>query len=733
MKKCFSFCLIALLAALFLPFLQSCQQASVHSRPDINHLKGEKSPYLLEHANDPVHWYPWCDEAFARARQENKPLFLSIGFASCHWCHVMHSQSFMDPATAKILNDNFISIKVDREERPYIDEVYCRAAQAISGRGGWPLSVFLLPDKEPFFAGTYFPKTDADGLPAFTKVLQSVLDGYHQRKGKIEKTANDLCRAIYDFDGKKEGPAPDKTTVPAAGATLFSEVDRQYGGIMGVRKFALPGALNLAMQLVVLDPQRKSSETNGYLEYLSSTLNHMALGGVHDQLNGGFFRYSTDRQWHIPHFEKMLADNALLAQIYLQASLLTGNQHWKSIGIETLDFCLSEFATPEGTFLGSSDADSGGREGTFYTYTPEEITSVLGPADGKLFCTVYSVTAKGNTKEGRSVLYFFDSEEKLAQTQGIKLPEFESRIKAMKVRLAGSKMISERIKPIVDKKVITGWNGLMISALVEGYKVSGDEKYLAAARKCAGFLLKNLCQGKWLERVWVGDKAEVSGCLDDYAFLIRALLDLATVDSDPKWLERAIAFNDTVVAHFFSHRVGFYLTANNKEQALVRTGCARDNGVASPAAIEFANLFRLYQITGDPHLSKALDRTVKPFEDDVRSEPTSYGFLLSAIDLVFHKGDRLEIVEGSDKKVATSLKQEVYRCYAPHMVTVLLGPQQFASLAHANQQAQPANSAGAAGSAAYFCNLQTKTCEKPVADPAALRAKLVDLAAHGAL
>ncbi len=721
-----------------MPILAGCQQSNIQSNPGINHLKGQASPYLLDHAGDPVHWYPWGDEAFAVAKRENRPVFLSIGFAACHWCHVMHRQSFEDPATAKILNDNFVSIKVDREEMPYIDEVYCRAAQAIGGRGGWPLSVFLTPDKKPFFAGTYFPKTDMYGLPAFSKVLQSVTESWQKHRGDVDKTANELCLAIYSLDGGKALLPPDKSTVEKAGAKLLDEADKEYGGVLGARKFALPGVLALAMQQIVLDPKAHLPATTGYLAYVSTTLNQMASGGIRDQLHGGFFRYATDRTWHIPHFEKMLCDNALIAQSYLDGALLNGNSHWKAVGLDTLDFCLSEFGAPDGTFYGSSDADSGGQEGAFYTYTPEEISAALGPADGKLFCTVYSVSARPGARDRHSVLYFSESEEKLAQGLGIRLPEFEKRLKVLKTKLINSELIKKRIRPTVDKKAITAWNGLMISALVEGYKVSGDEKYLIAAKRCASFLFKNMCQGKWIHRIWADGKAEISGCLDDYAFFIRALLDLAEVESDPNWLIQATALNETVVAHFFSHHRGFYLTANNKEQALARTGCARDNGLASPAAIEIMNLVRLYEITGDSHLKNVIDRVVQRPGDAIKSEPTSYGFLLAALDRVFHQGDRLELLEGTDRDTAERLKQQIWQHYAPHLVSVVLAPKQFATLAtaghpgHSTQSIEDSKAVNSK-SGAYFCNSLTKTCDKPLSDPGMLKAKLSDLAARGGL
>jgi uncharacterized protein YyaL (SSP411 family) len=729
-----SACLAAFAAVLCLSALDGCQQASnVRPEPAINHLKTQTSPYLLAHSNDPVNWYPWGDEAFAVAKRANKPVFLSSGFAACHWCHVMHRESFEDAATAKMLNDNFVSIKVDREELPYVDEVYSRAAQAIGGRGGWPLTVFLTPDRKPFFAGTYFPKTDMYGLPAFTRVLSSVLDSWHKRRGDIDKIGNELCVAIYNFDGRKDGPTPDIAAIKNAGATLLNHVDKEYGGVYGERKFALPGTLALAMQLIVLDQKTHGATTKDYLAYLTTTLNQMALGGVHDQLHGGFFRYATDRFWRIPHFEKMLSDNALIAQTYLDAGLLTGNCPWKATGLDTLDFCLKEFATEDGTFNGSIDADSGGQEGAFYTFSEEEIYKVLGADDGKLFCTALSIGARGNNKDGRSVLYLSDSPEKLAHSNGLTLPQFQQKLETLKTKLAQSETVQKRVRPTVDSKVITAWNALMISALVDGYKVSGDDKYLAAAKKCADFLLKNLCQGKTIERVWAGGKAEIAGCLDDYAYTIRALLDLASVDSDPTWLSRAGAFNDTVVGHFFSHRVGLYYTANNKEQALVRTGCARDNGVPSPAGIEVANLVRLYEINSDSHLKSVIERTVKPYGDDVVAEPANYGYLLAGMDLALHTSGRLVILDGQDKSLTKGLARADWQFYAPHIVQAVVAPKEFAALGQLGTTKHTASAAVTESSAAYWCNSLTQACDKPITDPAKLRGKLTDLAANGGL
>jgi hypothetical protein len=708
-----------------------------------NHLKGQVSPYLIEHLNDPVDWYPWGDEAFSRAKRENKPIFLSSGFAACHWCHVMHRESFEDAATAKILNDNFVSIKVDREERPYVDEVYSRAAQAIAGRGGWPLTVFLTPDKKPFFAGTYFPRTEKYGLPAFTTVLEAVLDSWHKRRGDVDKTANELCLAIYNLDGGRAGGHPDRATIDSAAAKLLESVDTEFGGLHGERKFAAPGTLALAMQLIVSNPNVASAgapahisapanHTKDYLAYVTTTLSHMAQGGVHDQLHGGFFRYATDRAWHIPHFEKMLCDNALFAQTYLNAGLLTGKESWKALGLSTLDFCLKDFATSEGSFYGSIDADSGGQEGAYYTFTPEEIKSALGPVDGQLFCTVYSVSAKGNDKDGRSVLYLSDSPEKLAQSCSMKLDQFQEKLGALKAKLAQSALMQKRVRPIIDKKVITAWNALMISALVDGYKVSGDEKYLAAAKKCAFFLLKNLCQGKTIHRIWADGKEEIAGCLDDYAYTIRALLDLAAVDSDPIWLSQATGLNETVVGHFFSHRVGFYYTANNKDQALVRTGCARDNGVPSPVGIEVVNLVRLSEINGDSHLKSVIARTINCYGDSVKVEPTAYGFLLAAMDQVLHKSERLVIVDGKDKLLANQLERQLWQFYAPHVVSIKVGAKEFAAMTQlATEPKSDQTPVVPENTGAYFCS--GTACDKPLADSVLLKTKLSDLAAHGGL
>ncbi|MBS2008267.1 MAG: thioredoxin domain-containing protein [Cyanobacteria bacterium SZAS TMP-1] len=594
-----------------------------------NHLVGQVSPYLLEHAHDPVNWYPWGEEAFARAKKENKPVFLSSGFAACHWCHVMQRESFSDAQTAKFLNDNFISIKVDREERPDVDEVYTRAAQAVGGRAGWPLTVFLTPDKKAFFASTYFPKEQKFGLPPFRQVLQEVLKLWRDKRGVVDQTTRELSAAIAGFDDAQVQQST-AGVVRRGGKKFLERVDREWGGISGERKFALPGALTLALQLLAATPRAdwdRVELTKGYKQYLVNTLEHMARGGIRDQLRGGFFRYSTDAQWHVPHFEKMLSDNALIAQCYLKAGRLLGREDFKSTGLNTVDFCLKQFAAADGAFYGSTDADSGGREGAYYTFTPAEIESVLGPLDGKFFCTVYGI------KAGAGVLYMSAPPESLAALNKLSCPQFLARLESLKAKLLSSALVQKRARPRVDIKVVTAWNGLMISALVEAYRSSGDSKYLTAAHRCQDFIDKNMIVGKQLRRVFAAGKARVDGCLDDYAFEIRALLDLAEVDKSPRWLKEAGVLNEEVLAHFVGPRVGFYYTASGAgaDRALIRTGCAEDSGIPSAAAIEVSNLLRLYKISLDKRLLAVAESAIKHNSHNAEVEPAAYGYFLCAI------------------------------------------------------------------------------------------------------
>jgi len=619
--------------------------------PAANHLQGQVSPYLLEHAHDAVDWYPWGEAPFARAKKENKPVFLSSGFAACHWCHVMQKESFTDAATAKVLNENFVCILVDREELPAVDEAFARAVQAVGGRAGWPLTVFLTPAKKPFFAGTYFPTEPKLGLPPFTQVLRGVLKSWREKRTAVDQSALELYHSVSALNSIVV--QKDKTdTVTSAGEKLVQRVDPDWGGISGDRKFAHPGALLFAVQQLGSMPKaawRKNPLAQGYLQYLTATLDNMNNGGIHDQLRGGFFRYASDRQWRVPHFEKMLSDNALISQCYLAGADLTGNDNWKNVGLATLDFCLTHLTSPQGAFFGSIDADSGGKEGGYYTFTEGEIFLALGPADGKYFCTAYGVNGGGgehsrglnkiHSRDGRSVLCLPGGPE-LASARDessidkANLDAGATRLSRLRAKLLASDMMAKRPRPRIDTKIIAGWNGLMVSSLVSAYKKSGQKKYLQAAIRCQSFISKNLYAGGSLKRIFADGRAEVNGCLDDYAYQIRALLDLSEVEKNPQYAAAAVALNGYVLAHFVGPRVGFYYSPVGSEPALVRTSCARDIGMPAPAAIQVSNLLRLYRLTGNQSFLSVAQATSKIYCHDAAVDPTNYGFMLCAIDQV---------------------------------------------------------------------------------------------------
>ena len=522
-----------------------------------NNLIRETSPYLLQHAHNPVNWYGWNDEALKKAKDENKPVFLSIGYSSCHWCHVMAHESFENEDVAEFMNENFINIKVDREERPDIDDIYQKVCQMATGQGGWPLSVFLTPDQKPFYVGTYFPVLDSYGRPGFGSICRQLSQAWREKPGDIKKSAEKFTGALHKTETVQTPSKLERSVLDEAAMNLFQLGDATYGGFGSAPKF--PNAANVSF----LFRYAKLSGLGKFNEFALKTLKKMANGGIFDQIGGGFSRYSTDAKWLVPHFEKMLYDNALIPVNYAEAYQVTKDPFYLGVLKKTLDFVLREMTSPEGGFYSAYDADSEGVEGKYYVWKKNEIKKVLGD-DADLFCLYYDVTDGGNW-EGNNILCNNLNISTVAFNFGISESEVSTILtscseKLLKVRLT-------RIPPGLDDKVLVSWNSLMITAFAKGYRVTGDVRYLDAAKNCISFIEENLFVNEKLLRTFKNGIAKIDGYLEDYSYFVNALLDVFEIEPDPKYLKLSIKLGHHLVNHFWDPKSNsFFMTSDDHEK-----------------------------------------------------------------------------------------------------------------------------------------------------------------------
>lgn len=630
-----------------------------------NRLIHESSPYLLQHASNPVQWYPWSQEAFAQAVKQNKPIFLSIGYAACHWCHVMEEESFEDEETAKLINDNFIAIKVDREERPDVDDVYMTAVQLMTGHGGWPLTVFLTPELKPFYGGTYFPRENRQHgqhlIPGFKTILKAVNQSWTSQRSEIEASSENITDTINNLGEKLAIDETDQKSsdgsqiVLEAGLRLLSQFDKKYGGFGRSPKFPQALCLFLCLRLAYKLKQASDKRYELFLQALRTSLDHMANGGIYDQLGGGFARYSTDEEWLVPHFEKMLYDNALLAQVYLEAFLLTGEKNWRKVGCETLDFMERELSSKDDAFYSSLDADSEGEEGKFYLWNKAEIAKILG-ADSEAFCQMFSVTEKGNFESGKNILHIDGPVGDNAH--------------AMKEKLFAQR--AKRVRPSLDNKMLVSWNGLAISAFVKGYQITGEQKYLEKAKQVARFILANLYSAGRLKHVYAANQAKVSGYLDDYAFFVQALIDLASVDSDPIWLNETLQLADSVMSHFYDQKQSdFFYTADDQEKLISRPKNNNDGPMPSATSVMVANLVKLAIITGLDKYKQYAQAVLNKYKPLLTRLPGQYANMTNAWDFASDKTLLFVLVttgiEAKDKPMFVA----VYSQYLPDKMVLI--------------------------------------------------------------
>ena len=625
-----------------------------------NRLAQESSPYLLQHANNPVDWYAWGSEAIERARREDKPIFLSIGYSACHWCHVMEHESFENQSIAQRLNGAFVCVKVDREERPDLDQIYMTAVQAMTGRGGWPMSVFLTPELKPFYGGTYWPPTGRMGLPGFDQVIEAVLDAWQHRREQVAEQASQLAADI-DRAGRMALPPGELSARPltAAEAALERTFDHQHGGFGGAPKFPHPMDLRVLLRRWRSDPRQQ------VLNIVTLTLDRMAAGGIYDQLGGGFHRYSVDDRWLVPHFEKMLYDNALLSACYVEAFQATGRQDYQRTARETFDYVLREMTSPEGGFYSTLDADSEGEEGKFYVWKPAEIEALLGAEQSKTFCRVYDVSDEGNF-EGHNILNLPKTLDQIARILGRDLDELaaeltESRAKLLEVR-------NRRVWPGLDDKVLASWNGLMIDSLAYAAGALHEPRYLNAARAAADFILGRMrrADGRLLH-AWRSGQAKFDAYLDDYACLANALVTLYESSWEERWIDAAVSLADALVAQFQdAESGGFFYTAADHERLISRQKDVQDSSVPSGNSMAATALLRLGKLCGRADYLEAAERTLKAFVSLLEMHPSAAGQLLIALD--FYLGPTPELILLGASPEIDEVTADLRRRYLPNKV-----------------------------------------------------------------
>jgi len=628
-----------------------------------NRLAGQSSPYLLQHQNNPVDWFPWGREALERARKEDKPIFLSIGYSACHWCHVMEHESFENEGIAKQLNDHFISIKVDREERPDLDHIYMTAVQAISGRGGWPMSVFLTPQGEPFYGGTYWPPQRRHGMPGFDEVLRAIAELWEKRRPDALENAGQLTQHLRSLSRPSRPPGDLSVgTLTAAVASLERVFDYTYGGFGGAPKFPHPMDVQLLMRFYRRDPRP------GLLDMVRSTLDHMARGGIYDQLGGGFHRYSVDERWLVPHFEKMLYDNALLARTYIDAFRLLGDAQFGVTAQETLDYLLGEMQDPTGGFYSTQDADSEGVEGKFFVWTPAEIRQVLGEETADEFCWAYDVTEDGNF-EGHNILNLSKSLVQHAKLRGLDESKLQEDMAAARKKLL--EVRNRRVHPGLDDKVLANWNGLTIDVLAVAAGVLDEPRFLEAAVRAAEFIWTQMRRDDGrLWHTWRHGVARGEAFLDDYASLIRAYVSLYEASFDERWIDRAVELAEIMHARFAdAEQGGYFFTADDHEQLITRQKQFTDDAVPSGNGLAAEALLRLGHLTGRDDLLKAASGTLRSGSALMRDIPQAAGQLLLALDFELGPTFELVVIGDANRQSTADLLREIrHRELPPHVL-----------------------------------------------------------------
>lgn len=626
-----------------------------------NRLANETSPYLLQHKDNPVDWYAWGEEAFEAARAEKKPIFLSIGYSACHWCHVMEHESFEDEETAALMNANFINVKVDREERPDVDSIYMAAVQAMTGRGGWPMSIFMTPDAEPFYAGTYFPPDDHHGMPGFQKLLTSLADAYANRKGEVLATSNQVLGQLQAQNRVRTSPDPLTRDILREGySSLAATFDAENGGFGAAPKFPQPLVYEYLLRVWAATGERHA------LEMVKTTLVRMARGGMYDQLGGGFHRYSVDGVWLAPHFEKMLYDNALLVPLYLHAWQATGDPFFRGVAEDILRYVEREMLHPEGGFYSAQDADSEGVEGKFFTWSALEIAEILGRDLAKVAVAYWGISENGNF-EGKNILWAPRTDEEVASELGIPLDELCERIGGAKKKLFEAR--ERRVKPGLDDKILTSWNALMQRAFADAGAILANDHYTEVARKNADFLLGELVQDERVLRTWKDGAAKLNGYLEDYSLQVDSLISLYEATFEDRWLTEARRLADRMIELFWDEQESvFYDTGSDHEELLVRPRDVFDNAQPCGGSAAAAGLLRLAVLTGESDYERYAASSLRTVRDLMARAPSGVGNWLAALDW-YTSSPKEVILFGPRKDPATrDLLATVHGRYIPNKV-----------------------------------------------------------------
>ncbi len=643
------------------------------SKNNYNHLKDEKSPYLIQHAKNPVDWYPWGDEAFNKAKKEDKPIFLSIGYSTCHWCHVMAHESFGNLEVAALMNHVFVAVKVDREERPDIDGIYMTACQIMTGTGGWPLTIIMTPDKKPFFAGTYFPRESGFGAIGLKDLILNVKDIWDDNRAEALNSGDQIFKALQDISKTEKGEELGERVLEKTYDELSNIFDHENGGFGDFQKFPTPHNLMFLLRYW------KRTGNKHAMDMVIKTLDSMAMGGIYDHLGFGFHRYSVDKYWLVPHFEKMLYDQALIVMVYTEAFQATGKIAYKKTAEEILQYVNRDMKSPDGVFYSAEDADSEGVEGKFYLWTVDEILNLFDKDEAEFISLVFDIQEDGNFNDGHSqpsnknILHMKHDIDELKDILGLDPKIIEEKIETVRFKLYNER--EKRIHPHKDDKILTDWNGLMIASLSKAAQVFKDNKYSDASKDAADFMLDKMCINNRLMHRYGDGEAGITGNLDDYSFIIWGLLELYSAVFDIKYLKAAIKLNNTLLKHFWDDiDGGFYFTADDAEEVLMREKKTYDSATPSGNSVEILNLIRIARLTEDPKLELIAVKMESAFSKNIKRAPTGHTHFITAVD--FKVGPSFEVVIVGEPGAPDTVKmlETVNEYYIPNKVMIFKDP-----------------------------------------------------------
>ncbi|MGD8778858.1 MAG: thioredoxin domain-containing protein [Ignavibacteria bacterium] len=635
-----------------------------------NKLINEKSPYLLQHAYNPVNWFPWTEEAFNLARELDKPMFLSIGYSTCHWCHVMESESFEDSVVAGLMNETFISIKVDREERPDIDNIYMTVCQILTGHGGWPLTIIMTPDKKPFYAGTYFPKESGHNRTGMLDLIKGIDHAWKNKREEVFKSADDIAGHLITYSVKNSPGEISNSIFQKAFNNLIDSYDEVYGGFGDKPKFPTPHNLMFLLRYW------KRTNDDRALEIVENTLTRMRLGGIYDHIGLGFHRYSTDREWLLPHFEKMLYDQAMLLNAYTEAFQATKNKFYKNTAEEIIEYLLRDMLSNEGGFYSAEDADSEGEEGKFYLWSKDELKNLLNEDDFNLVSSIYNISNNGNfydeatrNKTGNNILFLNKPISELANN--LKLPKNELYNKINRIRNILFNEREKRIHPLKDDKILTDWNGLLIASLSKAGRTFNKKEYIIAAEKAVAFIYQNMIDenNKLLHRYRKGT-AGITATADDYAFLIYGLLELYESTFNFEYFEKAITQQDTFINDFYDEKNGaFFLTSKKSEELIVRQKNFYDSAIPSSNSVALYNLIKLERITTNKLYKEIIEKTISYTAEEINNNPSAFSFLLCGLDYLLNSSHEV-VIKGNKENISPRIKDILNQNFIPNKVVI---------------------------------------------------------------